>query len=330
MNEERNDRFISPAESGGQNEEAAGKAASCGNETTAQGAAPGENVAAEGDSPRRFKLRDYPTWGDVAGMIGIIVVAMILAGILDAVLMLSGMQQGPATALSYAVQMALPIIFIAAQIRARGSQRPVLRFFAGRVNPFLLLWGLVLIGAVGVVIDPLLSFFPSGFMDMLSDGIGRGGWAVLMTVLLAPIMEETLFRGLILGSIRARRGAVAAIFVSAAIFGLIHIIPQQVVNAFFVGIILGYIYYKTESLATVIILHALNNAVAYLQMELLGEEYATMTLRQMIPSDALYYIIYGVSLALTVVGAVSIVRSLSRDRLVEAETDGEQNAARPE
>lgn len=318
MKEERSDRFISSAESGRQNEEAAGKAASCPNET------------AEGNFPRHFRRQDYPTWGDVAGMIGIIVVAMILAGLLSAVLVLSGMQQGPAMTLSYVLQMALPIIFIAAQIRARGSQRPVLKFFGGRVNPFLLLWGLVLICAVGVVIDPLLSLFPSGFMDMLSDGIGRGGWAVLMTVLLAPVMEETLFRGLILGSIRTRRGAVAAIFVSAAIFGLIHLIPQQVVNAFFVGIILGYIYYKTGSLATVIILHALNNAVAYLQMELLGEEYASMTMRQLIPNDAVYYIIYGVSLALTVIGAVSIVRSLSRDRLVEAETDGVENAARPE
>ena len=92
-------------------------------------------------------------------------------------------------------------------------------------------------------------------------------------------MEETLFRGLIQGSINERDGAAKAILLSALLFGVFHMIPQQAINAFLVGIILGYIYFRTKSLLTVIILHALNNGISYLMLEVLGPERADMAVR---------------------------------------------------
>ena len=159
---------------------------------------------------------------------------------------------------------------------------------AGRISAPLILWGIVLIFVTGVVIEPLLELFPDKYLEQLNQYIGTGGWSILMTVVLAPVMEETLFRGLIQGSINERDGAAKAILLSALLFGVFHMIPQQAINAFLVGIILGYIYFRTKSLLTVIILHALNNGISYLMLEVLGPERADMAVRDMLGGGALY------------------------------------------
>ena len=62
------------------------------------------------------------------------------------------------------------------------------------------------------------------------------------------------------------------ILIASAIFGIVHGIPQQALNAFFVGAMIGFIYYKTQSLIPCILIHALNNAVSYFVWMLSGEK----------------------------------------------------------
>lgn len=109
--------------------------------------------------------------------------------------------------------------------------------------PALLLWGFVLICAAGVVLEPLLAQLPD-----LSLNVGRGLWTLLMLVLFAPVLEELICRGLVLGTLRARYGVTLAWLVSALFFGVMHLQPVQVINAFVVGLILGYVYISTDSL----------------------------------------------------------------------------------
>ncbi|MDR3272879.1 MAG: CPBP family intramembrane metalloprotease [Flavobacteriaceae bacterium] len=83
---------------------------------------------------------------------------------------------------------------------------------------------------------------------------------IFLAAILAPVLEELFFRGLILkGLLNNNVKPVWAIVVSAAIFGGVHIFPWQVVGGFLAGLILGLVFYKTGTLFWGIILHVFNN-----------------------------------------------------------------------
>lgn len=86
---------------------------------------------------------------------------------------------------------------------------------------------------------------------------------LVLTVLFAPLLEEILFRGIIQkGMINNGVKPWAAILVSSLIFGLFHLNPWQLVGATFMGVVLGMVYHKTQSLLMPILLHAFNNFIA--------------------------------------------------------------------
>ncbi|HJA41742.1 MAG TPA: CPBP family intramembrane metalloprotease [Firmicutes bacterium] len=82
-------------------------------------------------------------------------------------------------------------------------------------------------------------------------------------VVVGPIVEELVYRGGILMSLR-RFGDKFAITVSAILFGLMHGNILQAIFATIVGFVLGYICVKTNSLRYCIIIHMLNNFVSLL------------------------------------------------------------------
>ena len=81
----------------------------------------------------------------------------------------------------------------------------------------------------------------------------------LAAVVIAPLTEEAVFRGLILGGLLRRYSAPTAILVSAVLFALWHRNPYQFVTAFYLGLLGGWIYVRTRSLWPCVILHALTN-----------------------------------------------------------------------
>lgn len=93
-----------------------------------------------------------------------------------------------------------------------------------------------------------------------------GGWGRLQlavsAVFVAPLAEELFFRGLLLNFIaRAVRRAWLAIVITAIAFGLIHTTqPQDVMPLVSLGLILGYVRVRYNSLAVCVIAHAVFNA----------------------------------------------------------------------
>ena len=83
-------------------------------------------------------------------------------------------------------------------------------------------------------------------------------------VLLAPIVEEYLFRGLLQTSLMHKMPPYAAIGLSSVVFGLIHMDPFAFPVLAILGAAFGYLYYKTGSLRINIAVHVLNNALALL------------------------------------------------------------------
>lgn len=147
------------------------------------------------------------------------------------------------------------------------------RFF-GEVSPGVLVRTAVLIfGSMyvfNVTLDwlPLPDFMEDTFMDMGNEPLG-----VLSMALVAPLVEEMMFRGAIQGYLMRRcSNPWTAIVASALVFGVIHMNPVQVVYATLLGLVLGWIYYRTRSLLPVIAGHVLNNSVAVASMKIWGSE----------------------------------------------------------
>lgn len=92
------------------------------------------------------------------------------------------------------------------------------------------------------------------------------GWAtsllfVFCISVIPAVFEELLFRKVLIDYSR-KIGKVFAIFVSAILFGVIHLNLGQGIFAFILGIILGIIYTKTGSIKTTMTIHFFNNFLA--------------------------------------------------------------------
>lgn len=98
-------------------------------------------------------------------------------------------------------------------------------------------------------------------------------FALVTVILLAPIAEETLFRGFLQSYLRQKVGSKIAIFLTAFIFAFFHFSLGQgisnlpiVVSLFVFASFLGFLYEKERSLAAPIFLHMLFNAVNALEL----------------------------------------------------------------
>ncbi len=78
----------------------------------------------------------------------------------------------------------------------------------------------------------------------------------------APLIEEILFRGYLLNILKPH-GAKLAVVITSIAFGLLHGYLQQGFVAFVIGIVLGYVAIKTNSILPSIILHGLTNFVSF-------------------------------------------------------------------
>ena len=92
------------------------------------------------------------------------------------------------------------------------------------------------------------------------------------------------------------------------------VIFVQVINATVIGLVLGYVYLATDSLWSVMILHALNNAVAYLA---LATGHGNALLIDLVGSRTLYVLIYIAALALSAVSGYMMLRTLRRMKEAE-------------
>ena len=82
--------------------------------------------------------------------------------------------------------------------------------------------------------------------------------------ILAPIVEEIAFRGVLVGGLlRMRLKPWVAIVVPALIFALFHGTYTQFVGTAIFGIICGWLYWRTKSLLPGILIHITNNSTAF-------------------------------------------------------------------
>lgn len=103
-------------------------------------------------------------------------------------------------------------------------------------------------------------------------------FGILSITLIVPILEELLFRGAIEGHFLKKGWAPKwAILVSALIFGIIHGNPAQIPFAFLIGLLFGWLYYRTGSVIPGIVGHVINNSFALLTIATATKEEMSKT-----------------------------------------------------
>jgi membrane protease YdiL (CAAX protease family) len=97
----------------------------------------------------------------------------------------------------------------------------------------------------------------SGIMDKLD----QPAFLLVTGILLAPLFEETIFRGFLFGGLRKRMGWVGAALVSSAIFAAGHLSLAAFIPTFTLGFLFAYLYQRSNSIWPGVILHTLINSV---------------------------------------------------------------------
>jgi tetratricopeptide (TPR) repeat protein len=88
--------------------------------------------------------------------------------------------------------------------------------------------------------------------------------AFLSVVIVGPIVEEILFRGLIYGALEKHLRVTGAILASSLLFALVHLQVVYFIPIFCLGLVLGWARWKANSLGLPILIHVLNNGIALL------------------------------------------------------------------
>jgi hypothetical protein len=141
---------------------------------------------------------------------------------------------------------------------------------------------LITLSTIGIqtgITSPLVSLIPvPEFMKtiLLELGNMNGVFACIAIVLAAPILEELIFRGIMLNGLLRAHTPIKAILISSILFGLVHLNPWQFISAFMIGIFSGWVYYKTKNLTLSIHIHFVNNAVAFGSMFFMDMDTETM------------------------------------------------------
>lgn len=116
-------------------------------------------------------------------------------------------------------------------------------------------------------LDPIFeSIFPKSevnFQEQLDSLRAAPMTSFLRVCLIAPIVEEILIRGYILGGLSNKYGIILALLISSILFALLHFNMVQTLSALICGLILGILYIYTGSIFTCILAHALYNTISY-------------------------------------------------------------------
>ena len=185
--------------------------------------------------------------------------------------------------LTYGTIISYPMMFIPPMLYASANSRRNDMFETGYAldsNNFGKLGGfrLALVAvattiAAAFVVEPITALLPKmpqwleNVMNQMMEGSPL--WATLLSVsVFAPLFEEWLCRGLVLRGLLRKMSPTGAICISAAFFAILHMNPWQAIPAFALGLVFGFVYYKTGSLKLTMLMHCANNTFAVIMSKI--------------------------------------------------------------
>ncbi len=265
----------------------------------------------------------YPNLKQSWGLIGItalvaIGINLVLLAIMRILTAIGGLSLGSAFAshsltflLSYIIIFGLVVwIGIALKKKREGHFSP--NFSLPSITNLIF----IVFGTLGIyfliepVVDaiPMPEFVEQLFLQILGE---QNMWTVLAVVVAAPIFEELLLRGIMLDGLLKRYSPAKAIIWSALFFGFLHFNPWQFFPAVALGLFMGWIYYRTGSLLTVMFIHFVaNGSGSLLAWILMPETNALASTRDLFSNPINYFLLLGGSLAVVIVSVFYLQKNL--------------------
>jgi hypothetical protein len=232
------------------------------------------------------KILKLDTWKPALGWLGLFILAQLLVNVIT--LIFIGVRYYTGIEISQSMMITLPmtILYLLFFLYLYKYKREAFRvtfhyapmgthtlkdtIFLPFIGMFLLIF------PVNMVNDALQL---EDVMEVQFDMLMHNPLGIMILAIIAPIIEEMVFRIGIQGSL-LRKGVRpgVAIFISSAIFALVHMNPAQMPGAFMLGAFLGWIYYCTGTGLPCVFTHIFNNYFAIVCTLLLGEEITTTEL----------------------------------------------------
>jgi len=222
---------------------------------------------------------------------------------------------------SYSMLISYPVSFIPPMLYASVKSRMNEVFDTGYPldsNNFGSKGGLVIALTVSLatlaaafVTEPISSILPDmpAVLEEALKSLTNGPlWASLISVsIFAPLFEEWLCRGLVLRGLLSKMNPAGAICISAAFFAILHMNPWQAIPAFILGLLFGYVYYRTGSLKLTMLMHCVNNTFATIFSRIPAFEEAETFMDILCPWK---YAVIFVLCVLILVSALIIIRAI--------------------
>lgn len=254
--------------------------------------------------------RGYPTIAQAFGIFGV----SILLQVGLSMPLSSFMADYPSLGMlvMYTTFMGLTILFA-----WKMGNRSSLSF--GPLPVSLLPWVILVTPALALLMEPVIASLPyvREFQELMMRMLGDNMLFIFMTVAIAaPILEEVLFRGIILDGFLKNYSPWKAIIWSAVIFGLVHMNPYQFIVAMMIGIIMGWIYWKTRSLWLCILIHFINNSTGFVLhwlFDLPIKEFTTT--RDLMTSDSQYVMLLAGCLVVLGLSLFMLYRGMKGDEM---------------
>ena len=208
------------------------------------------------------KKTQYPNILQSFGITGIALLMTILA--LPIVIIREELGSDLFTLLSYVIPMTAAFSLVH-YLRKRKTGYKSYNLKSSSVLVFILLI-LATISLQFGIISPIATSIPmpeSLKQAMAELMMNKGVFSFIAIVICAPILEELIFRGIILDGLLKKYTPLKSILISSLLFGIVHMNPVQLVAGLIIGSLIGWVYYKTKNLTLAIFIHFVNNFAAY-------------------------------------------------------------------
>lgn len=205
----------------------------------------------------------YPNIGQAWGIVGISILSMILFSPVN--ILLNTITGKEISFLIYYLLAMGSTFWIAHLKRKKGTSVSGYNFDFGSAKIIILVSIAIIAIQIGII-SPVVSIMPMPeFMEkvFLELAKGNGVFSFIAIVVAAPILEELVFRGIILDGLLKKYSPIKSILISSILFGVVHLNPWQFIGALIIGIFSGWVYYETKKLTLSILIHFVNNLFAF-------------------------------------------------------------------
>lgn len=211
-----------------------------------------------------IKTKNYPNVGQSFGIVGIMILGIIILSPVNLILN-KFIDKEASMLIYYLLAVGIPF-WIVNTIRKRNTDSKTFNLDIENklIIPFIIVSTIALLFGI---ITPISSLIPVPELikkALIGLAVQNGFFSFLLMVIAAPILEELIFRGIILDGLLNKYSPLKSILISSFLFGLVHLNPWQFITGFIIGIFAGWIYYKTRSLSLAIIIHASANLSGFL------------------------------------------------------------------